>query len=127
MIGCCRRQHKDSSRAYARATQWHRIGADEFAFLLTNLDSEEGLEAIATRILNSLSGPFRLDDQEVFATASIGISLYPADDDTVDGLLKNAATAVNRAKQDGNNHYRYYAREMNVKSLERLTMESRLH
>ncbi len=104
-----------------------RIGADEFAFLLTNLDSEEGLEAIATRILNSLSGPFRLDDQEVFATASIGISLYPADDDTVDGLLKNAATAVNRAKQDGNNHYRYYAREMNVKSLERLTMESRLH
>lgn len=104
-----------------------RIGADEFAFLLTNLDSEEGLEAIATRILNSLSGPFRLDDQEVFATASIGISLYPSDDDTVDGLLKNAATAVNRAKQDGNNHYRYYAREMNVKSLERLTMESRLH
>lgn len=63
----------------------------------------------------------------MFATASIGISLYPADDDTVDGLLKNAATAVNRAKQDGNNHYRYYAREMNVKSLERLTMESRLH
>ncbi|MEE9156897.1 MAG: EAL domain-containing protein [Gammaproteobacteria bacterium] len=104
-----------------------RIGADEFAFLLTNLDSEEGPEAIATRILNSLSGPFRLDDQEVFATASIGISLYPTDDDTVDGLLKNAATAVNQAKQDGNNHYRYYAREMNVKSLERLTMESRLH
>jgi EAL domain-containing protein (putative c-di-GMP-specific phosphodiesterase class I) len=82
---------------------------------------------VARRIIEALSKPFLLDGQEVFATASIGISLYPLDGENADQLLKNADTAMYHAKQSGRSNYQFYSQSMNATAGERLAIENRLH
>lgn len=103
-----------------------RLGGDEFIIALADIGHEEDVTGVAEKILNSLSKPFNLEGRELFITASIGISLCPEDGEQPEVLLKNADTAMYRAKEQGRNNYQYYSAAMNASSLERLMIETSL-
>lgn len=103
-----------------------RLGGDEFTVLLTNITSVHDAAKVAQKILDDFSRPFGLQGPELFVTPSIGITLYPFDGDDIDLLLKNADTAMYRAKQMGRNNYQFYSAEMNTATIAQLTLESSL-
>lgn len=103
-----------------------RVGGDEFMFVLSELISAQDAADIARKILDVLADPFMLEENEVFISASIGISLYPSDGEDSTTLVKNADAALNHAKRQGRNNYQYYAEEMNATALQRLTLENGL-
>jgi EAL domain-containing protein (putative c-di-GMP-specific phosphodiesterase class I) len=77
-------------------------------------------------MLAALSEPYRIDELELYVSASIGIVTYPDDGTTADDLLKNADTAMYRAKDCGRNNYQFFKAEMNVHALERQSLENDL-
>jgi len=103
-----------------------RLGGDEFTVLLTNITSVHDAAKVAQKILDDFSRPFGLQGPELFVTPSIGITLYPFDGDDIDLLLKNADTAMYRAKQMGRNNYQFYSADMNTATIAQLTLESSL-
>ena len=103
-----------------------RFGGDEFTVLLEDMANTDDVPAIAQKIIDVLSRPFVVDKREFVITASIGISLYPNDGDDSLRLLRNADTAMYRAKDQGRNKYQFYSSEMSVKALEKFTLESSL-
>lgn len=103
-----------------------RIGGDEFLILLSDLaDPGDSLHVIE-KIHASLSAPFLVDDREFFITASIGVSLYPRDADTAETLVRYADNALYLAKEEGRNTFRFFSPELDLKTHERLHMESDL-
>jgi len=107
-------------------TELSRFGGDEFTLFIPNVDRLEHATLVARRILKAMADPFRVNARELFITASIGIAVCPTDGDSVDTLLKHAAIAVSHAKDRGRNTYQYYAKELNTRSVERLTLENHL-
>lgn len=103
-----------------------RLGGDEFTVIVENIQSDEEAAAIAEKILLAMQVPFILEGQEVFVTTSIGLTVFPTDAKDDLGLLKNADTAMYRAKEAGRNKYQYYSIEMNESSHMRLKLESEL-
>jgi diguanylate cyclase (GGDEF)-like protein/PAS domain S-box-containing protein len=103
-----------------------RLGGDEFVIILDDVAREEDVAKVAQKILETLSRPLMLKGQEIFMTASIGISLFPNDGDDSQNLLKNADTAMYLAKEQGRNNYQHFSPNMNVKTLERLALETNL-
>ena len=103
-----------------------RFGGDEFGIVLADMRSPDDARLVAQKILDVLQSPFELEGHEVFITASVGISLYPADSDDETELMKNADAAMYRAKESGRNRYEFYSSEMNARSLQRLNLESNL-
>lgn len=103
-----------------------RLAGDEFAMVLPGVESTEHTQQLAERIIGAFTESFRLQEQEVFITVSVGITLFPADDSTVTGLLKNADTAMYRAKDSGRNNFQFYSAAMQVQALKRLTLENQL-
>lgn len=103
-----------------------RWAGDEFTILLSQISSTDAAR-IAQRILDALNEPFQIQGQELHVKASIGITLAPYDGEDVEMLLKNADTAMYRAKQQGKNNYQLYAPSMNTKGRERLRLENNLH
>ena len=101
-----------------------RLGGDEFTLVLSKINSPEEAAKVAARILQKLSKPFVLHDNDVFISASIGISMYPKDGRTPEDLLKNADTAMYAAKASGKNHSRFYDSKMNKPVLERIELEA---
>lgn len=102
-----------------------RLGGDEFVLLLPDA-GQESAPRVADKLLAAFRQPFTVADHALRATLSIGIALYPDDGTTFSDLLKNADTALYRAKQDGRNTRTFYDRAMNVASIERLRLESEL-
>ena len=103
-----------------------RLGGDEFALILPALKHKEDAAVVARKILNRFARPMRVGAHELYVTPSIGISVYPEDGDSADLLLKNADTAMYKAKEAGRNGYCFYSAEMNERALERLEMETAL-
>jgi len=103
-----------------------RIGGDEFVVLLENIDDFVDVNTIASNILETLSHPFTIQQKDLFVNASIGISAYPRDGDSSGVLLRNADTAMYRAKEQGGNQFQYYTSEMSSHTLERLALETEL-
>ena len=103
-----------------------RQGGDEFAMLLPDLTSGDEASVIAQRILEAVAEPYRLDDHELHASCSVGISLYPRDGRSSDLLLRNSDIALYRAKDMGRNNYQYYLSGATVLSRERLSLETHL-
>ncbi|MBI3045513.1 MAG: PAS domain S-box protein [Betaproteobacteria bacterium] len=103
-----------------------RLGGDEFAIVLSNLSSAQDAGLVAQKIMASFDEPFELGGSEIYATASIGITLYPDDGTDQDALIRNADAAMYRAKQAGRNACHFYTSEMNAKALETLGLESSL-
>lgn len=104
-----------------------RVGGDEFIIAFVDMAKSEDITRLADKIAREISLPLILSNgQEVFVTASIGISLFPGDGPTPDELLKNAYIATHFAKAQGKNQYRFFSNDMNKKGELRLGMESDL-
>lgn len=89
-----------------------RIAGDEFTVLLEGLKTIERVVTIAQRIITVFAKPFTLDEHEVNITCSIGIAMYPFQDDDAQSLVKKADTAMYFAKQRGKNNYYLYSPDM---------------
>jgi diguanylate cyclase (GGDEF)-like protein len=104
----------------------HRFGGDEFVIVITRIASIETLERVAERLLASLGGAIDLGSTQVYITASMGIAVYPDDDRSLDGILKDADTAMYQAKEQGGNRYQFYNQEFTTRVMERFRTDTRL-
>lgn len=100
-----------------------RMGGDEFIVTIGELSSTRDIAVIAQKILKALSEPFVLNGHELSISASIGISIYPQDGVDVETLVKNADTAMYRAKEQGRNRYHLFTEALNTAVIERMTLE----
>jgi len=103
-----------------------RLGGDEFVVMLTGVPRIEDVTTTGQKLLTVLASPFHAEGHHLFVTASAGISLFPRDGDDVQSLLKNADTAMYRAKEKGKNRLQFYAEEMNAWVNKRLFIETQL-
>ena len=103
-----------------------RMGRDDFALLDCAAASEEAARALAERLMQAFTQPFKLDGREFFLTLSIGVCRFPHDGADVARLLVNAENAMFLAKRNGRNNYQVYVHELNSASAERLEMETAL-
>ena len=103
-----------------------RLGGDEFALILTMETDERGAAAVATKIRAALREPFHLAGNRVTVTASIGITMYPADGTKSATLVKYADTAMYGAKQAGRDTFRFFKPQMNTDVVARLRLEHAL-
>ena len=101
-----------------------RFGGDEFAAFLDDIASPDDVPPIIREFLQALAAPFTIDGHEFFISGSIGVSLYPSDGNDTKTLMKNADTAMYRAKQQGGNSYQFYRLDMNAQALQRLELET---
>ena len=103
-----------------------RFGGDEFAILLTQIPRPQDAANVARAIKQALDQAFLFEDQEIFVSSSIGISLYPQDGRDTAGLLKNAGAALDRAKVQGGNVFQFYTAGGTTRALKQLVLESNL-
>ena len=108
-----------------------RVGSDEFVIILDRL-SPDGKKAVdrasafAERVQNEISQPFELRDTEYFCSASIGISLFGADEGEIDRLLSHAESALAQAKKSGRGTMRFFDESMQAALEERVSIEAQL-
>ena len=101
-----------------------RLGGDEFTIILENITSYKDVAVIANNIVKSLSYPFILEKQEMFSSASIGISVFPNDGRTPQELIKKADTAMYHVKDRGKSDYSFFTKKMNEKASELLKYDA---
>jgi diguanylate cyclase len=103
-----------------------RLGGDEFTVFVQDIKTADNARRIAQKLLDLFEIPYCLEGQQVYVTCSIGVTLFPADGDSMDELLMNADIAMYHAKADGKNTYRLYAIEMNQQASERVALQTDL-
>jgi diguanylate cyclase (GGDEF)-like protein/PAS domain S-box-containing protein len=103
-----------------------RLGGDEFALILTDLTDAEQAGPMVEKVMRALELPFEVECRELFVTASIGVTVFPCDGSNAETLLKNADTAMYRAKEAGRSGIQFYRVEMNARSAERMNLEGHL-
>ncbi|MBV1916119.1 MAG: EAL domain-containing protein [Pseudomonadales bacterium] len=103
-----------------------RLGGDEFAIMLEDISSLRVVVTVAQKILSLLREPLAIAGHELVTTPSIGIALYPENGNTVEELLRNADTAMYRAKGNGRNCYQFFTQDMDRQMLQRLKLEADL-
>jgi len=100
-----------------------RLGGDEFLVILEDLHDPQHAGVVARKILERMHEPARVEPHDIYIGASIGISVFPGDGQDAEALIKNADTAMYRAKEMGRNNYQFYTPEMTRLSLERFELE----
>ncbi len=103
-----------------------RIGGDEFAAILHEVNGWKEAAVVAQRALASLDEPIELDGEQVLLSCSIGIAVFPQDGEDFHTLLRSADAACQHAKRRGRNGYQFYTDAMNTKAAERLEIEQQL-
>ena len=103
-----------------------RLGGDEFTIILTDLETREQAVQVADKIRDQFQRPFLISNHELFVTASIGITIAPADGQRADDLLKNADMAMYRAKEAGKNNFAFFEHGMHARASGRLALENGL-
>lgn len=104
-----------------------RNGGDEFVVVLEKLKSYNEAIYVAKKVIHSLTDPFDIHSHKIHIGASIGISVYPTDGDSPLTLIRNADTAMYRAKQVGGNQLQFYDPSMSNQLRDRLELENDLH
>jgi diguanylate cyclase (GGDEF)-like protein/PAS domain S-box-containing protein len=103
-----------------------RTGGDEFVILLAQITHPDDAVVIAQRILDEIAKPYSIASHELVTTCSIGIAYYPEDGEDRNTLVKNADTAMYRAKERGRDTFRLFKQTMHESSIKRLKLESTL-
>ncbi len=103
-----------------------RFGSDEFALLRTQIEGPDDVIETIGSLSQVLKFGFELNGQELFATASVGISLFPLDGDDGQTLLKNAGAALYKAKRSGGANYQFYTADIHDRASRRLSLETTL-
>jgi two-component system cell cycle response regulator len=86
-----------------------RMGGDEFTAILEGISGEDDVLVVAKRIVESIGSPFQIGPHSLSIGVSIGITLYPSDDDNIDELLRHADKAMYAAKQQGGGRFHFHA------------------
>ncbi|UOE94854.1 DUF4084 domain-containing protein [Alkalihalobacillus sp. LMS39] len=103
-----------------------RQGGDEFTLLVKGITQKQDIIRFAEKIVTTLQQPYRIDGHEIKSLPSIGISMFPFDDTTSEGLMKKADTAMYDVKQNGRGHYKFYDEsEMTVSKMRKLEKDLR--
>ncbi|MBI1771815.1 MAG: EAL domain-containing protein [Burkholderiales bacterium] len=103
-----------------------RLGGDEFTVSLPEMHEQNRAEIIAQNIIRSMSTPFQLAGEEIYLSASVGITIYPRDADNLDDLIKHADQAMYAAKAQGRNRFSYFTPGLQTAALARLRMTNDL-
>jgi len=103
-----------------------RMGGDEFIVVLMNVSAPEDAAYAVRRFLDAFTAPFMIEGQEIFTSASVGISLYPIDGTSTATLIKNADMAMYQAKKHGRNLFQFFTEEINQRAEERIVLENEL-
>lgn len=103
-----------------------RLGGDEFTVILADAEEMGSVERVTENILQKLAEPFQLGSEVSYVSASIGITLYPNDAITIEGLFKNADQAMYVAKNQGRNRFSYFTPLLQEAALTRLRMTNDL-
>jgi len=103
-----------------------RQGGDEFVVLLSEVEQSEDASITASRMLRAVAGAHSIDQHDLHVTASIGVSVYPDDGLDAETLIKNADTAMYQAKENGRQSYQFFKPAMNVRAVERQSIEESL-
>ena len=104
-----------------------RVDSDEFALLVPDVEGENAAVEVARKIADVMKPAFRIaDDQELFLTTSIGIALFPLNGVDFSEITRNAGAALDLAKKQGGNNYRFYHPELNAQALTLLGLETNL-
>ena len=121
------RQASERLRAVLRPNDTvARLGGDEFTLVFADMAQVDDATLVLQRIRQSFEAPFRVNNHDLFITASIGVALFPSDDRDIEALLRNADVAMYRAKESGRNTWQFYAADMTVKAQENLAIEHAL-
>ncbi len=100
-----------------------RLGGDEFILLLSDIREPENAAIVARRIIHEIPILHDLEGHRVSITTSIGISIYPADGEDAEMLMKHADSAMYHAKESGRNNYQFFKESLNIATLERFSLE----
>ncbi len=103
-----------------------RLGGDEFTVVLEEISSPYDAEMVCRKIIESFEKPLQIQGRELYVTLSIGVTFFPQDATAVNDLLRNADTAMYRAKDEGRNKYHMFTADLNAQAVERLSIESAL-
>ncbi len=103
-----------------------RLGADEFALVLNDVQDSDSALMVARRVLSRLAQPCTIECQELYPSASLGLSLFPTDGADFATLLKNAQTALHRAKEEGRGGVKLFTQALNAQVTRRLAVEGQL-
>ncbi|MGH8808861.1 MAG: putative bifunctional diguanylate cyclase/phosphodiesterase [Noviherbaspirillum sp.] len=99
-----------------------RQGGDEFVLVLSNQKNTESVTDMVRRIIAAVAEPWSVNGLELHVTCSVGVSVFPADGKDAETLLRNADSAMYKAKELGRNNFEYFAAEMNLHATEHLEM-----
>ena len=103
-----------------------RQGGDEFVVLLSEMEQPEDAAITARRMLHSVAEAHSINDRDLHITTSIGVSVFPDDGMDAETLIKNADTAMYQAKENGRQSYQFFKSGMNVRAVERQSIEESL-
>lgn len=103
-----------------------RLGGDEFTVIMPSLKDPKHAPLLGQRILDSLAKPYNLDGHEAFISGSIGVTIFPDDATEASELIKNADSAMYRAKEMGKDNYQFFTPDMNAEVKERLVLKNGL-
>lgn len=109
-----------------RGSSVARIGGDEFVLLMRNAPDTGAAARVSHRVNESFQVPFVVDGKKIQVSVSIGVACYPNDGDSAEALIKNADTAMYRAKEKGRNMVQLYSRSMSAEAYRRLATENSL-
>ena len=104
-----------------------RVGGDEFIIMVQNFTDSDDITKITSKIIDGFKKQFKLNDQDFYVTASLGVALYPMDGEDVDTLIKNADIAMYKAKENGKNQYALCTPLMKAKVMENMTLTNSLY
>ncbi len=103
-----------------------RLSGDEFTLMLSNIENDKQVAAVAQKILSAFVDPVEIDGRKIHAGLSIGISIFPDNGETYDTLLNNADTAMYHVKESGKSGYQFYTSIMSEEAKRRTQIEQHL-
>ncbi len=104
-----------------------RYGSDEFTMVFSDIKDKESVTSLVRNLLKRFESPFSTGDSEVFISISMGIAIFPDNGDSIQELLKKSGFALMGAKKGGKSTFKFYTTKMNIRALQRLETETRLH